>query len=393
MRPQGKPVKSVALIKASHNPGVPVYLNMERIASNSARGIVTSFIPDANVVMRMEKAADPRLPATDETLAHYGLLEYINILRDCCRRDLGFSISPVFAFSEVLENKLELCLQRYNEFGKRFGIDWNDDPEAFANPIIGRQRVPSIWSLPSDQRTFMALNYAHQLLMLYIQHTGAARTSLQNFELYLYEVVNNIRRLSGRDIAVVSYLFADPNACEPELVDICSKVRENFGRHQDKIPRTLQAMDACALNSSYDLLLANLANWSDTRLLEGVKQDNWVVTGDEKLALFMSMCHNYNGGTTGAGQTVAATHHESGDGYLQAAQAKIKFLTETRVAHPPSMPGLEEMNSMLHRVTARVEKMLKEHEEERRASAILKRNEKTSRRSKPLDHSGVRPGA
>lgn len=361
MLPQGKPLNPLALIKASRHPDVSVQLTMERIASNSARGIVTSFIPDANVVIRMEKAADPSFPATDETLAHYGLLEYINILRECGRRGLGFSVSPVFAFSEVLAEKLELCQQRYNEFGKRFGIDWHDDPEAFTNPIVGRQRAPSIWLIPDDQRTFMAMNYANQLLMLYIQHTGAARTPLQNFELYLYEVVNNIRILSGRDIVVASYLFADPTACDSELVSICREVRENFGKHKKTTPHTLQAMDACALNSSYDLLIANFANRGDSYGVAGNPADNWVVTGDEKLALFMSMCHSYNAGTTGAGRAVVLTHHESSDGYMQAAQAQIKFLTETRAAHPPSLPRYEEMNSMLRRVTARVTEKLDEY--------------------------------
>lgn len=347
---ENKRVEPLSILKASKTPQTPASLTLEHIAHNTANRVVTSFIPDANVILRIQDATDPSYPATDTTLAHFGLLEYTHILRQCVRNNWTFSVSPIFAFSELPKDRAALALQRYYAFGQRFGIDWKDDPQASTYPSFGRQGTPSIWTMTIDQRSFLGMNYAYQLLMLVIRHTGRNRSPMENFALYLREVLKQVQIMSTRDIAVAMYLFASPRFCDDRLKSSCSKISQNFGKHDDKVPTTLAEMDACALNSAYDLQMANFANLADTHGTEGVKLDNWIVTGDEKLVHYMDLCHNVYEPGYGAGAKLAVKAQVSEDGYFQQARALIDSTTNERQINRPTLPTTKDIETILLRV-------------------------------------------
>ena len=204
------------------------------------------------------------------------------------------------------------------------------------------------------------MNYAHQLLMLVIRHTGANRSSMDNFTLFFREVLDQVQIMSVRDIAVAMYLFAGRRYCDDKLNSTCAIIRENFGKHRDKVPTTLETMDACALNSAYDMQMANFANLADTKGAEGIKLDNWIVTGDEKLIHYMDLCHNLNMPGFGAGEITVITPQASEDGYFQQALELIGSTSKDRQRNRPKLPEPGDMEAILRRVWDRSAELLAE---------------------------------
>ena len=201
---------NIQIIKASRNRYTSEVITAEHIARNTANRIVTSFIPDANIIVRIQDACDPSYPATDKTLEHFGLLEYVQLLRQCIRNNWAFSVSPIFAFNELPGEKSALALQRYYAFGQRFGIDWKDDPSASEYPNFGRKGPASIWSLTVEQRSFIGTNYAHQLLMLATSKSGVDRSPIENFQAYLADILKHVQIMSTRVSGSCNVRFCRP---------------------------------------------------------------------------------------------------------------------------------------------------------------------------------------
>ena len=312
-------------------------------------------------MVRIERATDPRYPATETTLEHFGIKGLYDIFRFAHANACPISFSPAIALSEMPAEKAATAATRYFAFTQRFGLDLTDDPDQGEFPAMGYQGPPSIWSVDDRQRKFMAVNYTHQLLMLYIRHTGKRRTPLQNFDLFLYEAVSNSFFLSTRDIAIARYVFADSEKGDESVKKICREVRKNFCKFDDRDPINLAEMDACALNASFDLLLENFANRLHLQPSLG-QHDTWIVTGDRKLALFMAVCHSFDLGTGEPGIASAMTAHHTNDGYMEQSLKNMKFLLETRQRNMPSKAGVSEMNGMLRRVHQRVADGLAEHQ-------------------------------
>lgn len=355
MLPRGEPKNPAAFVKPSHRLSTPPVLTVDRIAANTARRVTTSFIPDTNIVIRIEKASDPELPATDATLRHFGLLEWVELMRACDKNRYLYSISPYWAFAEQPKSSSARCLSRYYAFWPRFGLHPIDDPHACDYPHLGREEAPSIWSHDLDRRHFLSISYCHLLLMLLVQRDCKHWEPLRKFQRFVCELINHVPLLSYKEIGAAKFVFANPNGMDEPLIQLCRAVRNNFGKHEKKMPITFEDIDAAALNGAIDLVFINFANVAETWLPTGEKLDNWVVTTDNKTVALLGVMQSFDPGGLGHGAAIKLDRHESPDGYFEAVEDEIEFLTASRPAYDRlELPVYGEMDAIIRRVQARV---------------------------------------
>lgn len=315
---------NVFAIKASRvtpDQADPV-LDLNRIRTNQEQGRVSSFIPDQNVMIDVDSACGVDEPATDETLEKYGLLEWVNFLKQCDCQGLQYSLSPFFAFNEMPRKLAQERASRHNEFSKKFGLNWIDDgPDHPAYSELGRG-APTFESLDHTEQCLMGISFAALLLMLVIQRDGGEFSPVGKFRRYVSEYKRHIGVVSVRELAIARYVFATPNDCLGELDYVRSRIVKNFAKKGDKYPKTWQEMEAIALNGASDLLLFTGMNIAESKGIEGRPHDCWLFTKDQKLREYNELCFNTSFGTDQVGLfTVHQKHTELSDYWINTLGA------------------------------------------------------------------------
>ncbi|WP_186207376.1 hypothetical protein [Burkholderia gladioli] len=316
--------KASRMTSDADDPG----LTLERLQSNQARGIETNFVTDNNLMIEVDKACEVERPATDETLAELKLLEWVHFLRACDRQGLHYALTPFFAYEEMPASLARARAARLDAFARKFGLSWHDEESHLDFPYLGRTDL-TFEGLDRTQQAMMSLSFSALLLMLVIQRDGAEFSPIGKFGRYLREYKKRIGTVSLREIAIARYVFATQAECPGELDYVRSRIEKNFARKSGKRPRNVEEMYATALNASFDLFLFSAMNVADTHGLEGRPLDCWLVTMDEKLKEYNSLCFNVGGGTGQAGLfTMITSHEEASDYWRKTGEALYKFAGE-----------------------------------------------------------------
>lgn len=284
-------------------------LNFERLQTNQDAGIETNFVTDTNLMIEIDRACEPEMPSTDSTLKELHLLEWVNFLRECDRRNLYYAFTPFFAYSEMPASLAQLRAARLDLFSQRFGLRWHDiEPRDNFNNI-GRADV-TFESLGEDQQRFVSLSFSALLLMLVINRDGREFSPIGKFKRYVREYKKLIGTVSVRELAIARYVFASTADCPGDLDKLRSVIEKNFARNKKRKPPTIvDDMCTTALNGAFDLQLFNAMNIADTKGLNGRKLDCWLFSFDEKLKAYNDLCFNVSLGTGQAGMFTAITSH------------------------------------------------------------------------------------
>ncbi len=298
--------------------GAPPVLDWHRLEINQAKGIETNFLADTNLMIEIDKACDDNESASDETLKKYGLLKWVQFLRGCDERRIGYGFTPFFAYSEMPRHLAQLRSRRLDSFARKFGLDWSSDPNIQLVDDIGLVER-SFSSLEPTQQRFLALSFSALLLMLIVIRDGEDFSPIGKYKRYLREYKSRIGIVSVKELAIARYVFSSQKDCPGMLDQVRSRVEKNFARYKDRHPKNPLEMERVALNGAFDLALFNVMNVADTRGIEGQKLDCWLFTMDGKLSEYNDLCFGASFGTGQAGLFTAINHHAEVGEYWRAS--------------------------------------------------------------------------
>lgn len=318
-------------IKASRLYGINKELDYWVMAENQVRGIETTIVPDNNVMIAIEKCAAKNAPATDETLAENGLLEFVVFLRECSRKKLGYFFSPYFSFNEMPESQAIGSIRLFEVFLKKFDIGLHGAHNEIKVDFdqIGRKKHNSFYALRETDQKFLAIPFSALLLALAINHIGGEFSSIGRFRRYLREYKKLIDIFSGKEVAIARYIFSDECDCDAKLKLIRQDVINNFARIGKKRKAlNFEEMEAIALNGASDIALLNSMNIIEAKGIDGVRQDCWLVTFDRKLAVYNTVCFNSGFGNGNSGAFIKISTHHGVSEYWDQSEEELRKLEQ-----------------------------------------------------------------
>ncbi|MFM0753646.1 hypothetical protein [Paraburkholderia strydomiana] len=255
-------------------------------------------------------------------------MELVHFLRECDRRELPYTWTPFFAFSEMPHEIAQERIGRFDIFAKKFGIFWQDgdpnSPRDFSK--IGRVDHTRYGELDRNMQSIMGLSFASFMLMHIVNRDLAECSPIGRFRRFTREYRNRIPVFSGREITIARYIFADQQDCPRNLDEVRIQVDRNFGRHRKKRPVTADAMEAAALNGASDLLFLNAMNIADTKGIDGTKLDCWLLSFDRKLRVFCDFCYSTAFGTGQAGAYLVTPNHTGETEYWDLTEMELRRL-------------------------------------------------------------------
>jgi hypothetical protein len=317
-------------VKPTYPYGIVPKLDPVWIAKNHQRGIITTLVLDTNVLINMEKVVllGNKTPLVKEK----GLHNLISLLERC--PPASVYLSPGLAFHEMPPGLAEQCRQNYELFCARHLPQFVDSPGSIQARYAGKFHDYGYFDLDEDAQAVLAVPFCSLVYLQLVDRIPGLKP-IEKFKRYLETVEKEVDLLSGKEIEIARYCFANPPAESRQIIDLRRVFRRNFMQtKEEKLPRDSAQLLQVAFNGASDLNLINSANVGDNTPIDGIQQDCWIATGDAKLAQFAELSHyvNFDGD---AGKVMAPTALEAHDAdpYWQESLTMFQLLRLQRAPH------------------------------------------------------------
>lgn len=320
-------------LKASHPPEGRLKLDPVQVAKNWARGIATSLLLDTNILIGMERiVAAGNKPSL---LKRYGLENLVAFLHRCPPHSTY--LSPAWGFNEMPPGLAGPCRQAYEVFFAAHLPEFCDDPLSKDAQYAGKTTDYGFFDLEETAQAVLAVPFA-SLTYLQLVDRMPGLTPVERFDRYVKLVTERIGIMSGKELQIARYCFANPPATSRETIDTRKVFRRNFVKRDKALPRTVEELLHVSFNGASDLSLLNCADAIDGRPEDGVIHECWIATTDHKLAEFTEHFHlvNYSGESTH--YAAMPHHHEHGADFYWAETMSLWLRALGRDAAEGSRP-------------------------------------------------------
>lgn len=309
--------KRTLFIKPSRSLGGGERLDPVVVARNHARGIETSLSLDTNILISMEKVV--KNGNKWSSVKAQGLHNLISLLQRCPPKSI--CISPGLALKEMPPEAANRSREYYESFLSAHLPEFVDTPNSTRTIYKAASDGYGFEDLSPESQAVMAVPFTCIAYLNLVDKKNHGKP-IDKFKAYLDCLESKVDVLSAAEIEIAKYCFAEPPADCREVIDIRRRVRGNFLKTRDnKSPRSPSEVLAIAFNGASDLLLLQAANFMDEHGLDGVRQDSWIATKDEKLVDFSNIFHHVNlDGEAGKYAVSSVTFEHSKDGYWQQAE-------------------------------------------------------------------------
>jgi hypothetical protein len=304
--------KRVHFIKPSRPIEEQVKLDPVVVANNKLRGVETSIILDTNVLVCMERVVDNgnNWPAVKK----YGLHNLVKLLQRCPSESI--SLSPGLALSEMPPSAAEVCCEKYEIFCSTHLQGFFDSHNSIKMKFSGKSPEYGYYDLSLESKALIAVSFA-SLIYLHIIDKHNIKDRFAKFTSYLDLLEREMNILSSTEVEIAKYCFSEPKPEARDTIALKRKFRENFLKTKaGRLPETADDVIKIAFNASNDLRLLYTANIIDQFGVDGIPQDCWIATKDEKLVLFCEVFHHVNlDGEVGKYSVSSVNQDDTGNSY------------------------------------------------------------------------------
>ena len=286
--------KRTFFFKASHPLHARPKLDPIWIAKNHERGIMTTLLLDTNVLIHIEKIVKSGNKVS--AIKDHGLQNLISLLYRVPPGSI--CLSPGIAFDEMPPALAEQCRWNYEFFCAKHLPHFNDSPGSIQPTYVGKSHNYGFSDLELRTQAVLTIPFC-SLIYLQLVDRMSHLKPIDKFKKYLAMVVDELDILSSKEVEIARYCFANPPASCVKTIALRKVIRKNFVQTKDeKLPRDSAQLIGVAFNGACDLNLMNCANGGDNNAIDGVKQDCWIATRDEKLFKFGEIAPSLNIGAT-----------------------------------------------------------------------------------------------
>lgn len=276
-------------------------LTLERIKSNTRKGIETLIVPDCNFLIDLEKLADIK-PNFNILRNKFEISEAIELLFIACSKNLWINFCTGFALDEMPPIMAKLCSLKLENFYLKWSV--------FSNGYTTSDHVPKS-TTSKGEYNFESWDYAKQLFMapsyisfilISILNTKLVKLSPQEkANIYINYIEKNINMFSAKEFLIALICFTNNTLKIAEINIIKKDVIDNFTVKYSQINNRIEVQKICA-NGARDLSYINSCNLLEERYPE---KDIWFLTKDHKLLRMLQNASNMSGaGGTGELATI-----------------------------------------------------------------------------------------
>lgn len=342
-------------IKAGRSVEGAVKLDPVLVAINKYRGVETTIILDANVIISMERVVDNGNKWS--SVKEQGLHNLIKLLQKCPPQSA--CLSPGLALKEMPPELAKQAKEKYELFFAKHLPGFVDTPNSVDSNYRGKKHDYGFKDLDEGARAVLAIPFACILYLNLIENSFSG-TPIEKFFAYLDCLETEVDVLSVTEIEIAKYCFANPPADCRVTIELRKKIRRNFLKTgEGKLPSSFSEVMNVAFNGACDIHLLQSANAIDQNGLDGIEQDCWIATQDKKLFDFCSFFHHVSqDGEVGryAASTIHPEHLK--DPYWSEAAAEFELRSIRRRAYHESRDfQFDDLPEMAEKAIMEVEHM------------------------------------
>lgn len=290
------------------------------VAVNKEKCIETSIILDTNILINIEKIVDNGNKWA--SVKSEGLHNLIKLLKRCPPKSV--CVSPGLALKEMPPGLAQRSRKKYELFFAKHLPGFIDAPNCIHADYEGKKENYGYSDLSPESKAVFAISFSCILYLNLIDSKYKGKP-IDKFKYFLDKLENKINILSAAEIEIAKYCFAEPPSECREIIELRRRIRENFLKtRKNKLPRDSSEVMSIAFNGACDIHLLHTANVIDQNGIDGVRQDAWIATKDEKLADFCNVFHYVNlDGEVGKYATSTTHSEHSKDSYWMLADTEF----------------------------------------------------------------------
>jgi hypothetical protein len=240
------------------------------------------------------------------------------------------SLSPSWAFDEMPPVRAEQSKIYFEKFCTKFLPTFIDAPNSVQKTYIGKECEYGFFDLEPVAQSFLAASFVSLLFIGKLDKVSKL-SPIEKFKEFLKIMVEELDILCEKEIEIAKYCFANPKSTSKETIEIRRQIRRNFLKYKDSLPKTYNEALSVAFNGACDLGIINITNMLDGKKLDGIKQDCWIATTDNKLYEFCNKAYYLNiWGQSGVVFTYDVLSDQENDEYWLEAYDVLRELSKSR---------------------------------------------------------------
>ncbi|MES2825643.1 MAG: hypothetical protein V4732_18730 [Pseudomonadota bacterium] len=279
----------VRFIKPTRPAIIDVVLNPVHVAQNKIRGIETSLMLDTNILINIERIIKDGNKWSN--IKNAGLHRLIMFLQKCPPQSICLSVGN--ALAEMPPARAEISRQLYEYFLSVHLPNFVDAPNSDTQIFKGKDSDYGFRDLDKLHQKVLAIPYIN-FLYLNLMFYGVDDLPENKYIRYLDIIEEKVDLLCMTEMEISRYCFHSPRSLNSDIWKIIKKVRNNsIGWDLFKNKKiTAKDIYKIAFNAASDINFLQCANATDLNGLDGVPQDTWIATCDQKLADFSEIFHH-----------------------------------------------------------------------------------------------------
>ena len=231
----------------------------------------TSLILDLNILSKMNEVVKGERTFEDSGLSW--LVKFLNSKPGLCP-------TPGYAIQEVDSDSLNEITASFESFLSTYCKGYFDHPTAIKNYSELINKPKRFQELPLSERYLNSIAYLGILKIQEIWRNDSELEPIDKFVKYTVFMSEKADIVGAIESEAAKYVFFDSSTVKDVKFGLfCKKIKENFKKGGDTHEKLLQR----CLNSARDIMYYRLCAHMSGELIDGKKQDTWLVTGDEGL--------------------------------------------------------------------------------------------------------------
>lgn len=319
--------KRTSFIKPSRPLNIDIKLDPTLVANNKLRGIETTITLDTNILIKIEKVVTNGNKWS--SVKAQGLHNLIKLLQRCPPKSV--CLSPGFALHEMPPALAKQSREKYEIFCAEHLPNFIDTPNCIYTDFKGKKENYGYNDLSPESKSILAVPFSCILYLNLIDNKFKG-SPIQKFKEFLDTIETKVDILSAAEIEIAKYCFAEPPPNCRETIETRRQIRKNFLKtSENKLPKNAEEIFNIAFNGACDINLLQTANIIDQHGLDGIPQDSWIATQDEKLVDFSNIFHHINiNGEAGKYATKTINAEHINDVYWMQADMEFSLRTLSR---------------------------------------------------------------
>jgi hypothetical protein len=178
---------------------------------------------------------------------------------------------------------LSILIESYEKFLSIYLKNYTDAPNATKFTLHEIDRQKNQFSiLPEGEKQNLSISYLGILKIWHIQKTCPSLDSKEKFRIYIDYMENTADVIGAIEVEVAKYVFVDRSTIVNEEFNTFIKIMQN-NFNKKKNSKEYETIVKNCLNAARDIMYYRVIALSSNTILDGKRQDPWLVTADTGL--------------------------------------------------------------------------------------------------------------